>query len=37
LLFPEEMVALRHRLQYVVAHPEFPCLQTRRGVPWPFH
>jgi len=37
LLFPEEMEALRHRLQYLLSHPEFPCLQTRRGVPWPFH
>lgn len=37
LLLPEEMEALEYRLQYVLAHPEFPCLQTRRGVPWPFH
>lgn len=37
LLFPEEMDALRRRLRYILAHPEFPYLRTRRGVPWPFH
>jgi len=38
LLFPEEMEALMGRIQYVLAHPEFPGMQTRRrGVPWPFY
>ena len=37
LLLPEEMEALLHRLQYVLAHPAFPSLQSRRGVPWPFY
>ena len=37
LLMPVEMEALVTRMRYLVAHPEFPCLQTRRGVPWPFH
>lgn len=37
LLLPEEMEALRRRLQYVLAHPIFPSLQSRRGVPWPFY
>jgi uncharacterized repeat protein (TIGR03843 family) len=37
LLLPIEVEALIGRMQYVVAHPEFPSLQTRRGVPWPFY
>jgi uncharacterized repeat protein (TIGR03843 family) len=37
LLFPEELEALLRRLQYVLAHPAFPSLQSRRGVPWPFY
>jgi uncharacterized repeat protein (TIGR03843 family) len=37
LLLPIETEALIGRMQYVLAHPEFPSLQTRRGVPWPFY
>ena len=38
LLFPEEMEALVGRIQYVLAHPEFPGMQgRRRGTPWPFY
>jgi hypothetical protein len=37
LLLPIEREALVSRMQYVLAHPEFPSLQTRRGVPWPFY
>jgi uncharacterized repeat protein (TIGR03843 family) len=37
LLLPIEVEALIKRMRYVVAHPEFPSLQTRRGVPWPFY
>ena len=38
LLFPEEIEALVGRIQYVLAHPEFPGRQgRRRGVPWPFY
>jgi uncharacterized repeat protein (TIGR03843 family) len=37
LLMPIEIEALVGRMQYVLAHPEFPGLQTRRGVPWPFY
>ena len=38
LLFPEEIEALVGRIQYVLAHPEFPGMQTRRrGTPWPFY
>jgi uncharacterized repeat protein (TIGR03843 family) len=37
LLMPVEVEALIARMRYLVAHPEFPCLQTRRGVPWPFY
>jgi hypothetical protein len=37
LLVPGEMQALINRMRYVLANPEFPCLQTRRGVPWPFY
>lgn len=37
LLFAEEIDALCHRMQYLLKHPEFPCLRTRRGVPWPFY
>ena len=32
-----EIEALITRMRYVMDHPEFPCLQTRRGVPWPFY
>ena len=34
LLMSVEMEALIERIQQVLAHPEFPCLQRRRGVPW---
>jgi hypothetical protein len=37
LLFPEEVQALKQRMHYLLEHPEFPCLQTRRGVPWSFY
>jgi uncharacterized repeat protein (TIGR03843 family) len=37
LLMPAEIEALIYRMQYVLTHPEFPSLQTRRGVPWPFY
>ncbi len=37
LLHVEEIDALMHRMQAVLSHPEFPCLRTRRGVPWPFY
>ncbi|MGQ4809526.1 hypothetical protein NKDENANG_02943 [Candidatus Entotheonellaceae bacterium PAL068K] len=37
LLMPGEIEALINRMQSVLAHPAFPCLQTRRGVPWPFY
>jgi hypothetical protein len=37
LLAAVELDALRHRMQYLVSHPELPSLQTRRGVPWPFY
>jgi uncharacterized repeat protein (TIGR03843 family) len=37
LLAPVEIKALIARMQYLLAHPEFPSLQTRRGVPWPFY
>jgi hypothetical protein len=37
LLLPIEIEALIGRMQYLLAHPEFPSLQTRRGVPWPFY
>jgi uncharacterized repeat protein (TIGR03843 family) len=37
LLLSVEVEALIARMRYLVAHPEFPCLQTRRGVPWPFY
>jgi uncharacterized repeat protein (TIGR03843 family) len=37
LLAPIEIEALIKRMQYILAHPELPCLQTRRGVPWPFY
>lgn len=36
-LMPVEIEALVERMQYVLAHPTFPCLRTRRGVPWPFY
>lgn len=37
LLQPVELEALMKRMRYVISHPEFPSLQTRRGVPWPFY
>lgn len=37
LLASSEMNALKQRMQYLLAHPEFPALQTRRGVPWSFY
>ena len=37
LLFAEEIDALIRRMRYLLAHPEMPSLQTRRGVPWPFY
>ena len=37
LLMSVEMEALIERIQQVLAHPEFPCLQRRRGVPWSFY
>jgi uncharacterized repeat protein (TIGR03843 family) len=37
LLANVEIDALIHRMRYIIAHPELPCLQTRRGVPWPFY
>ncbi len=37
LLMSVEMEALIERIQHVLAHPEFPCLQRRRGVPWSFY
>jgi uncharacterized repeat protein (TIGR03843 family) len=37
LLRSEELEALLHRMHYVLTHPELPCLQTRRGVPWSFY
>jgi Phosphatidylinositol 3- and 4-kinase len=37
LLLAVEINALITRMQYLLAHPEFPSLQTRRGVPWPFY
>jgi uncharacterized repeat protein (TIGR03843 family) len=37
LLAPVEIETLIKRMQYVLSHPEFPGLQTRRGVPWPFY
>lgn len=37
LLFSEEIEALLHRMRAVLKQPIFPCLQTRRGVPWPFY
>jgi uncharacterized repeat protein (TIGR03843 family) len=37
LLMAEEIEALIDRMQIVLARPVFPCLQTRRGVPWPFY
>lgn len=37
LLLPLEIEALIDRMQAVLARPVFPCLQTRRGVPWPFY
>lgn len=37
LLMRVEVEALIDRMQYILAHPEFPCLQTRRGVPWPYY
>jgi uncharacterized repeat protein (TIGR03843 family) len=37
LLVPAEIEALINRMRYILAHPTFPRLQTRRGVPWPFY
>lgn len=37
LLLQVEMEALMDRLQAILAHPEFPCLQQRRHVPWSFY
>jgi hypothetical protein len=37
LLASSEMHALKQRLQYLLAHPQFPALQARRSVPWSFY
>lgn len=37
LLLSDEMEALTKRMDYVLRHPEFPSLRTRRGVPGSFY
>ncbi|MCZ6873067.1 MAG: SCO1664 family protein [bacterium] len=37
VLMQAEMEALSDRLQDILQHPEFPCLQRRRNVPWSFY
>jgi uncharacterized repeat protein (TIGR03843 family) len=37
LLLAVEVEALITRMHYILSHPQFPSLQTRRGVPWPFY